>query len=64
MVVTFIGHRKLQFDGGFRLRLKELILALIDDRGADRRRAAYGDETARNATREREGVTPSLTSNR
>ena len=35
MVVTFIGHRKLQFDDGFRLRLKELILALIDDRGAD-----------------------------
>ncbi len=35
MIVTFIGHRKLQFDGGFRLRLKELILKLIDDRNAD-----------------------------
>ena len=28
-------------------------------RRADRRRAAYGDETARNATRERGGATPS-----
>ena len=35
MIVTFIGHRKLQFDGGFRLRLKEHILKLIDDRNAD-----------------------------
>ena len=29
------------------------------DRRADRREAAHGDEVARNATREREGVTPS-----
>ena len=35
MIVTFIGHRKLQFDNGFRLQLKELILSLIDDRNAD-----------------------------
>ena len=35
MIVTFIGHRKLQFDNGFRQQLKELILSLIDDRNAD-----------------------------
>ena len=35
MVVTFIGHRKLQADGSFRARLKELVLSLVDDRGAD-----------------------------
>lgn len=35
MVVTFIGHRKLQVDGGFRLQLRKLILALIDDENAD-----------------------------
>lgn len=35
MVVTFIGHRNLRFDSAFRLQLKELILSLIDDRGAD-----------------------------
>ena len=35
MVVTFIGHRKLQADGNFRARLKELVLSLVDDRGAD-----------------------------
>ena len=35
MIVTFIGHRKLQFDSSFRLRLKELLLSLIDDRNAD-----------------------------
>ena len=34
MIVTFIGHRKLQFDNGLRQQLKELILALIDDRSA------------------------------
>lgn len=35
MVVTFIGHRKLQADGNFHARLKELVLSLVDDRGAD-----------------------------
>lgn len=35
MVVTFIGHRKLQVDGGFRLQLRKLVLALIDDENAD-----------------------------
>lgn len=35
MIVTFIGHRKLQFDSSFRLQLKELLLSLIDDRNAD-----------------------------
>ena len=35
MIVTFIGHRKLKFDNGFRQQLKELILSLIDDRSAD-----------------------------
>lgn len=35
MVVTFIGHRKLQADGNFRARLKELVLSLVADRGAD-----------------------------
>ena len=35
MIVTFIGHRKLQFDNSFRQQLKELILSLIDDRSAD-----------------------------
>ena len=35
MTVTFIGHRKLQFDNGFRIQLKELLLSLIDNRIAD-----------------------------
>ena len=35
MIVTFIGHRKLQFDNGFRIQLKELLLSLIDNRNAD-----------------------------
>ena len=35
MVVTFIGHGKLQVDGGFRLQLRKLVLALIDDENAD-----------------------------
>ena len=35
MVVTFIGHRKIQFDNGFRLQLKKLLLSLIDNRNAD-----------------------------
>ena len=35
MIVTFIGHRKLQFDNGFRIHLKELLLSLIDNRNAD-----------------------------
>ena len=35
MIVTFIGHRKLQFDDGIGQQLKELILSLIDDRNAD-----------------------------
>ena len=35
MTVTFIGHRKLQFDNVFRIQLKALLLSLIDDRNAD-----------------------------
>ena len=35
MIVTFIGHRKLQFDNGFRIQLKKLLLSLIDNRNAD-----------------------------
>ena len=35
MVVTFIGHRDIRFGGDLPLRLKELLLTLIDDRGAD-----------------------------
>ena len=35
MIVTFIGHRRLQFDNGFRQQLKKLILSLIDNRNAD-----------------------------
>lgn len=35
MIVTFIGHRKLQFNSNFRLQLKKLILTLIDDRNAN-----------------------------
>ena len=35
MIVTFIGHRKLQFDNGFRIQLKKLLLSLIDNRIAD-----------------------------
>ena len=35
MIVTFIGHRKLQLDNSFRQQLKDFILTLIDDRNAD-----------------------------
>lgn len=35
MIVTFIGHRKLQNNCDFRIQLKEIILALIDHRNAD-----------------------------
>ena len=35
MIVTFIGHRKLQFDNGFRIQLKKLFLSLIDNRNAN-----------------------------
>lgn len=35
MIVSFIGHRKLQLDNSFRKQLKELLLSLIDDRNAD-----------------------------
>lgn len=35
MIVTFIGHRKLQFNSNFRLQLKKLILTLIDDRNTN-----------------------------
>lgn len=35
MVVTFIGHRDIRFGDDLPLRLKELVLTLIDDRGAD-----------------------------
>ena len=35
MVVTFIGHRDILFGDDLPLRLKELVLTLIDDRGAD-----------------------------
>lgn len=34
MIVTFIGHRKLQNNCDFRIQLKEIILALIDHRNA------------------------------
>ncbi len=35
MIVTFIGHRKLQFNSDFRQKLKELVLTLINNRNAD-----------------------------
>ena len=35
MIVTFIGHRKLQNNCDFHIQLKEIILALIDHRNAD-----------------------------
>lgn len=35
MIVTFIGHRNLKFDNDFRLKLKEFILSLVDNRNAD-----------------------------
>lgn len=35
MIVTFIGHRKLQNNCDFRIQLKEIILELIDNRNAD-----------------------------
>lgn len=35
MIVTFIGHRKLQFNSDFRQQLKELVLTLIINRNAD-----------------------------
>ena len=35
MIVTFIGHSKLQFDNGFRIQQNTLLLSLIDKRKAD-----------------------------